>query len=325
MDPKAKGKSINGLMRHLRQQMEIGGSEHKRLLTNYGYYHGYKGYRFFKTSSNTINYTTFDELISVINYDNDLKALLYSPLMFIETALKNIIIDEIVDKSGNIYFESIYENLMFDNTKDKRLKSRRLKLRDRIYQTLSNSYNRHSMIVTHFYNRGFEVPIWAIFEELMLNDVAEFVACINKENRVSLHSKLNMVLQNDPQNLILSNTILVIKDLRNAVAHNQVIFDVRFKRKITDPKKDYYELVRNWVKKETNIKIFFESISDYVILICCILKNIGYNEDRLSMLVSDFEGLIDQAYEELPRDIYNKITSTNVRYKIKAIRSYVNK
>ena len=134
-----------------------------------------------------------------------------------------------------------------------------------------------------------------------------------------------MVLQNDPQNLILSNTILVIKDLRNAVAHNQVIFDVRFKRKITDPKKDYYELVRNWVKKETNIKIFFESISDYVILICCILKNIGYNEDRLSMLVSDFEGLIDQAYEELPRDIYNKITSTNVRYKIKAIRSYVNK
>lgn len=325
MNPKEKGKSINGLMRHLRKQMKIGGSEHKRLLTNYGYYHGYKGYRFFKVSSNPINYTTFDELISVNNYDNNLKSLLYSPLMFIETALKNIIIDEMVANSENIYFESIYENLMSDNMKDKGLRSRRLKLRDRIYQTLSNSYGRRSMIVTHFYNRGFEVPVWAIFEELMLNDVAEFVACINMENRISLHKKLNMILKNDSKNLVLSNAILVVKDLRNAVAHNQVIFDVRFKRKIVDPKKDYYDLVRIWIKQETNIKVCFDSISDYVILICCILKNIGYNEDRLSMLVCDFEGLIDQAYEELPRDIYNKITSTNVRYKIKAIRAYVNK
>ena len=42
-------KSLNGLMRHLRNQgIDIRGTTDKRLLRNSGYFHGYKGYRFFK-------------------------------------------------------------------------------------------------------------------------------------------------------------------------------------------------------------------------------------------------------------------------------------
>ena len=42
-------KSINALMRHLRTDcgITINGSTQKRQLINTGYYHGYKGYRFF--------------------------------------------------------------------------------------------------------------------------------------------------------------------------------------------------------------------------------------------------------------------------------------
>ena len=38
-------KSINGLMKYLRQehQLQIGGTKDKRRLKNVGYYHGYKG------------------------------------------------------------------------------------------------------------------------------------------------------------------------------------------------------------------------------------------------------------------------------------------
>ena len=40
--------TINGLMRHLRNdcKIQISGSYQKQQLTSYGYYHGYKGYRF---------------------------------------------------------------------------------------------------------------------------------------------------------------------------------------------------------------------------------------------------------------------------------------
>ena len=86
--------TIDGLMRHLRDEcnIQIGGSYQKKQLISYGYYHGYKGYRFIKNSQNRIPYATFSEVVTVIEYDNNLKAALYSDMMFIETAIKNIFI-----------------------------------------------------------------------------------------------------------------------------------------------------------------------------------------------------------------------------------------
>ena len=56
MNPNDKAKTINGLMIHLRDdcKIDIGGSKDKLQLTQYGYYHEYKGYRFIKQRSNTI-------------------------------------------------------------------------------------------------------------------------------------------------------------------------------------------------------------------------------------------------------------------------------
>lgn len=48
-------KNIDGLMRHLRSNhVAISGSKEKRQLLNTGYFHGYKGYRFFGTSGNKL-------------------------------------------------------------------------------------------------------------------------------------------------------------------------------------------------------------------------------------------------------------------------------
>ena len=69
-------KSINGLMRHLRDNgVAISGSRHKRQLLNTGYFHGYKGYRFFKDSGNKIPYTSYDEVYATMEYDSKLKWL----------------------------------------------------------------------------------------------------------------------------------------------------------------------------------------------------------------------------------------------------------
>ena len=50
MNPADKAKTINGLMVHLRDDcnIDINGSKEKLQLVQYGYYHGYKGYRFLK-------------------------------------------------------------------------------------------------------------------------------------------------------------------------------------------------------------------------------------------------------------------------------------
>lgn len=46
-------KTIDALMRHLRNSgIAIKGGKQKRQLINTGYFHGYKGYRFFKGKQN---------------------------------------------------------------------------------------------------------------------------------------------------------------------------------------------------------------------------------------------------------------------------------
>ena len=57
-------KSIDGLMRYLRDNkgIAISGSIQKRRLMNIGYYHGFKGYRYIGTPSNSITYIKFEEL-----------------------------------------------------------------------------------------------------------------------------------------------------------------------------------------------------------------------------------------------------------------------
>ena len=60
-------KSIDGLMRHLRANgINISGSKQKRQLMNTGYFHGYKGYRFYKTASNKLPFSSYEEIYATV-------------------------------------------------------------------------------------------------------------------------------------------------------------------------------------------------------------------------------------------------------------------
>ena len=80
---KSHPKSTDGLMRYLRDKkgIAISGSSQKRKLMNIGYYHGYKGYRYIYSPSNKIPYTRFEELVSIYDFDAQLKSLFYPSVM----------------------------------------------------------------------------------------------------------------------------------------------------------------------------------------------------------------------------------------------------
>lgn len=56
-------------------------------------------------------------------------------------------------------------------------------MRDKLHSTLSAIYKNKNSMVSHFYNRGEEIPIWGIFEIMMLGDFADFLLCLNKDAR----------------------------------------------------------------------------------------------------------------------------------------------
>ena len=76
-------KTIDDLMEHLKESgISISGAVEKQQLINVGYFHGYKGYRFFTLPANRIPFNSFSEVYRTIEYDSKLKSLLYEKVMF---------------------------------------------------------------------------------------------------------------------------------------------------------------------------------------------------------------------------------------------------
>lgn len=279
--------TINGLMRHPRNDchINISGSYQKQQLISYGYYHGYKGYRFYKNAHNHIPYTNFSEVVAVIEYDNNLKAALYSDLMFIETAIKNIVCNESVNGLKLSTFEHVYKERMHDNTTNTKLQSKRLKLRNSVYSKLSTRYHdeedHDNQMVRHFYNRGEDAPLWVVFEILYLSDLASFFECLNETARITILTQLNMYdISIDTNKNLLTSMLYTLKALRNSVAHNNIIFDTRFKDRKISP------VLKKWTEKETGIQnITLYSLIDYIIIVCCLLKRVDFSGTRAKKLL----------------------------------------
>ncbi len=317
--------TINGLMRHLRNDcnIQISGSYQKQQLISYGYYHGYKGYRFFKNRHNKILYTDFSELVAVIEYDNNIKAALYSDLMFIETAVKNIVCNESVNGLKIGTFEYVYKERMRDNTTNTKLQSKRLKLRNSVYSKLSTRYhdeeNSDNQMVRHFYNRGEDAPLWVVFEILYLSDLASFFECLNEIMRERIMIQLNMYdVSIDTNRNLLSSMLYTLKSLRNSVAHNNIIFDTRFKDRKISP------ILKKWIEKETGIQnISLYSLIDYIIIVCCLLKRVDFNSLRAKKLVKTFKNENANLQKRVAPDIYSQIVQQNVSQKISALEIYL--
>ena len=120
-------------------------------------------------------------------------------------------------------------------------------IRDSVHSMLSNSYKHENSMVSHFYNRGEEVPIWGIFEIMMLGDFAEFLQCLNKGEREKISKTLGMKVSYDTNYQLVANALFTVKSLRNTTAHNNIAFDARFSDR--SPNKN---LVK-WVENETGI------------------------------------------------------------------------
>lgn len=106
-------KTVDGLMRHLRENgITISGSSQKRQLKNTGYYHGYKGYRFFGYAQNKIPFTSYNEVYATIQYDTRLKSIFYSKMMFIETAVKNIALESILINANSKCLQDMYNKVV---------------------------------------------------------------------------------------------------------------------------------------------------------------------------------------------------------------------
>lgn len=312
-------------MHHLRNDcnLEIHGSLEKQQLMAYGYFHGYKGYRFFQKTSNRIPFKSFEEIMAVIEYDNIIKAILYPNLMFIETAVKNIMCISTIEGLSNSSFDYVLKERMNDNTTNSHVQSDRLKLRNSLYSKISNRYgieaNKDNQMVRHFYDRGEDVPVWVVFELMFLDELGRFFLCLNTNIRKQILDVLNMKdSSSDTNSTVLGDLILTIKALRNAVAHNSIVFDARFKDR------DINQVVKHWTERDTGIKnITLHSLSDYFILLYCMLKRLDYSNTRARELILQYKDAETKLQEKVSKEVFESIFSNRAKQKMFDLESLI--
>ena len=222
-------KTTDGLMRHLRDNgIAISGSAQKRQLINTGYYHGYKGYRFFKSAGNRLPFTSYQELYATIEYDSALKSLFYGKMMFIETAVKNIALQGILENANSESIQGMLDHVVsnYNNTpssfsadQKKYAQQCKLNLQRSIQASLASAYSKGNPKITHFYNNPnySGVPIWALFEIMTMGDLGYLLSCLTFDVREDISKRIGLDLSNDTSRQLLYKYIYALKDLRNAI------------------------------------------------------------------------------------------------------------
>ncbi len=321
-----KIRTTNSLMKYLRDKkgIYINGSREKNVLLNIGYYHAYKGCRFYNKKGDNLNLSGFSQVEAIYNFDSQTKAIIYPHIMFIETALKNRMLQAIVEYGNSDKFVDLFETC-FNGHKDFaptnpthfKLSKKRADLKAKIYSDLAKNYDHR--IIGHFYKKDEQVPIWALFEILTLGDFSRLYECLNKDLRLKLSQELKVNTSLDSDGNTLKVAIYALKDLRNSVAHNNFIYDNRFKNDNVGFRLTKYFNIELGIPNVT-----FQSICDYIILIAYLLKLLKVPKNEIKKFIKQFKDLIDNLYQNVNSlSIYNKIIPTDTFNKLTILEKFL--
>lgn len=323
-------KTIDGLMRHLRDNgITISGSSQKRQLRNTGYFHGYKGYRFFKNSQNSLPFVSYDEVYATIQYDSALKALLYGKMMYIETAVKNIALESILDNANSESIQDMYDKVVssYNNApanctteQRKRLQQNKLNLQNSIQSSLAYAYKKDNPKITHFYNNvGYSgVPIWALFEIMTMGDLGYLLSCLTYGVRDDISKRLGINVSSDTNRQLIYKYIYTLKDLRNAIAHNSVVFDTRFRN--IDPS----SAMKQCLKIEIGLPyVNFKTIGDYVILMCYYMKLLRVSKTEIKAFIREFEKITEDYRKSVNANVASIVIHPDLASRMNLLKNYL--
>lgn len=331
-----KGKTTDGLMRHIRDahNINIGGSSEKKKLIAMGYFHGYKAYRFYKDIHNPFPFNDFKQIIAINTFDEQMKTCFYPLIMKFENLMKNYLIEQTVANSKCSYEDIFAKKLInyrsFNRGTSfyKKATTKRLTLKKKLDSAVAYNYQNDNILIKHYIENNKPIPLWGIFETVSLGVIGDFAAVLNAEDRTEICKNLNIYSSADRYGTTLYQAIYAVRELRNSIAHNSVIFDCRFN--INSPvSSNVKKLVSSKLRLGSNI-IYFDTIFDYFALLIIILKESGTTKTELKHYFFVFNNSIKELKSHIndevnfPRRVYRQILSSGMLTRLEALKKYIS-
>lgn len=318
-------KTLNSLMQHLRASgISISGSTQKRKLKNLGYYHGYKGYRFVGRAENRLPLSDFSQIVAINDFDMQLKSLLFPRMMLVETALKNYTLEAVLADAKSESFEVIwvksltgYRGYASSSRAYSMAWGNRQRLRQEIDGLIYRNHNKRD-VIRHFRDVDAGIPVWALFEIMTLGNFGAFYDCLDMRVKASIVHDVGLPTNLD-STALLKHIIYALKDLRNAIAHNGVVLDVRFKTGRINTG------LTTLMRQEMGIgKVDFSDITDYVLLLVFLMRKMRFTKTECRQLINGYQAILERFRSELPIEIYSKVIKTTARSKLEVARRFLS-
>lgn len=317
-----KGKTIDELIEHIqaRHGISMNESAHRQNLRLMGYFHGYKACTFVKTKDNPLHFESFDEVKNIYDLDSDLKALFYPEIMKFETAISNYVL-EIISANNDSDLDSIFHHQLnhFDDFQNGSRNYRtemenHLKLKGQLELSIAELYS-HSTILKHYIDNNKAIPIWAMFEHITLGQLGSFINRMNDLNREYLLNSIDVYdISLDTKKEILSKHVFLLKELRNAIAHNRVVFDCRFKNT------DFKQNVSQFIEKHANlISVNFSTITDYIGLLAFYLKKLKFSETEVQRFITGYQAIVLDYKQKISKQNIELIFGDNLEDKLNSL------
>jgi len=200
---------------------------------NYFFLNGYR--HLFMRSSTDRTYipgTTFEELYSLFLFDRTFRNILFKNILNIENNLKSIISYHLSLRYG--YHEKDYlDHKNFTNNPER---SRQVNdVIKKMKRQIKSNASSHSATM-HYVNSYGYIPLWVLVKVLSFGIIGELYSILKKEDQI----KISDVYDLDSETL--ANYLVILANYRNLCAHEDIVFENRTQRMISDTK--YHRMLK---------------------------------------------------------------------------------
>lgn len=136
--------------------------------------------------------------------------------------------------------------------------------------------------------------------------------------RDDISRRLGFNVSCDTDRQLIYKYIYTLKDLRNAIAHNAVIFDTRFRN--IDPN----HAMKQCLKFEIGLPyVNFKTIGDYMILMCYYLKLLKVPKTEIKTFIRDFEKITENYRKAVNSDVAEIVIHADLNERMSILKDFI--
>ncbi len=231
------------------------------LRENYFFLNGYR-HLFMKSLDNNlfIGGTKIEELYSLFLFDRKLRSIFFKNILIVENNVKSIISYQLSKKYG--YREKDYlnpNNFVSNGAKRKQVND----LLGKMKRQIKSNATGHSATMHYVNNYGY-IPLWVLVKVLSFGIVSELFSILKKEDQYEIVDLYDLDIET------FSNYLVILSNYRNLCAHEDIMFENRTQKVISDTK---YHRILNIPMMDDEYIYGKNDLYALVIILKCLLKD----------------------------------------------------